>query len=37
MLNPEKPFSFGITIGHLAARSTDHKWVCDRHLFEDSH
>ena len=26
-LNPEKPFAFGITIGKLAARSTDDKWV----------
>ena len=27
ILNPERPFAFGITIGNLAARSTDDKWV----------
>jgi len=25
-LSPERPFAFGITIGNLAARSTDEKW-----------
>ena len=28
ILSPEEPFAFGITIGNLAAQSTDDKWVC---------